>query len=141
MTKLKRFDKKKQYKYTLRDIYMLYAAEQRAAGRTPLSWWEYQVSMEDYFLEQWKLLIRVGYVFVMMYQLGRKLVCKREGGSGFKLRWYKSRLDRGAFKNKPIYRFKACKGDEEHGRVGIRAWAERASSDSKIHDFDCVTEK
>lgn len=109
----------------LNDFYKIYVAIETYYGRTPVSYYKYKSGFYYYFKNLYKFMIRVNWVFHMMYRLGTIKVSPINLEKGwYKFVWRKGHRENTRFTNQEIYCFKPSNGGSVtiHGKGGLRIW-------------------
>lgn len=123
---------------TLVECYQIYCGIERYYGRTPINYYKYRTAFYFYFNYVYKFMVRIKWVFHVMYRIGTL----KMGRTSFKLGTYKIvwRKERGKqrFQNQEIYMFQPPKGNTNYGHKSVLSWVKETNHNPNVGWLDII---
>jgi len=124
---------------TMEQFYEIYVGVENYHGRTPVSYYKYRTAFYFYFMSVYKFLIRVDWLFHLMFRLGTLRVApiNREKG-WYKYVWRKGHRENTQFPNQGVYAFITAIGNSNYGKLSIWAWLKESRKANDLNWFETM---
>lgn len=111
---------KDRERVSLKDFYCVYSAIEEWHDRTPIPWDIYRYALRDFFILLFAIIVRIGYIYKMGYDLGALLLTAVNKDRGYyKIEW---RKEWKKYNNYNIYTLRSFNTDSYFAHGAVLSW-------------------